>query len=313
MDYIAQTLGLEVTYTPWAAANDVPYFIADRYEITRMTIGSADALMLTLKTELPNIGTLKKHIARIQKAEAVPVVVKLESITRYCRDTLIKAGISFVVPGKQLYLPFLGAVLSERYEPKAAERMKLIPSAQVLFLYCLYGKRAQFYIQDAVRDLGYSAMSVSRAARQLVQTSLFEEHKKGVQKILSAKYDRKELFRQMLPYLIDPVKRRIYLQKDLVPDGCKLAGFSAMAQYSMLNEPAVPCYAADVSAKLTGMPTLLNAETQVEIEIWKYDPAVLSENGFVDPLSLVLSLREDADERTEEAIEEIMEKFWEDQ
>ena len=85
-----------------------------------------------------------------------------------------------------------------------------------------------------------------------------------------------------------------------------------MAQYSMLNEPAVSCYATDCSAKLNGNAALANAETQAEVEIWKYDPGVLSFDHMVDPLSLVMSLQENMDERTEEAIEELLEKFWED-
>ena len=85
-----------------------------------------------------------------------------------------------------------------------------------------------------------------------------------------------------------------------------------MAHYRMLNAPALISYAADVGEKLTGAATLANAAEQAEIEIWKYDPAVLARDHVVDPLSLIMTLQENADERTEEAIEEILEKFWEE-
>ena len=45
------------------------------------------------------------------------------------------------------------------------------------------------------------------------------------------------------------------------------------------------------------------------IEVWRYPPALFAEDGIVDPLSLYLSLKEDRDERTETALEEMMEKF----
>ena len=48
------------------------------------------------------------------------------------------------------------------------------------------------------------------------------------------------------------------------------------------------------------------------MEIWKYDPTVLARDHVVDPLSLIMTVQENADERTEEAIEEILEKFWEE-
>ena len=57
MDYISEVLNLQVTYTEWAFTKDMPYLISDRYEIRKVTIGSAPALLLQLKAELPPIST----------------------------------------------------------------------------------------------------------------------------------------------------------------------------------------------------------------------------------------------------------------
>ena len=46
-----------------------------------------------------------------------------------------------------------------------------------------------------------------------------------------------------------------------------------------------------------------------EIQVWSYPPALFAEQGTVDRLSLYLSLRTDHDERTESALEEMMEKI----
>lgn len=312
MDYIGTVLGLKVTYIPWDGANNMPYLITDRYEIQKVAIGTVTALMLKLKVDFPSVGTIQKHIARIQRAEQYPAFLVLESISKYRRDALIKAHIPFVVPGKQLYLPFLGVALNERCDSETESTEKLLPSAQAIFFYYLYSKQDRIYINDAVKDLQYSAMSVSRAAKQLVQTGLFEECKEGVQKLLIARYDRKEMFERMRPLMIDPVKRRIYIALEDIPVQCCLAGYSAMAHYTMLNAPALTCYAADVVAKLKGAAKLVNADQQAEVEIWKYDPSVLCKGNCVDPLSLIMSLQENLDERTEEAIEELLEKFWEE-
>lgn len=312
MDYIGETLGLKVTYIPWDGVYNVPYLITDRYEIQKVAIGTVTAWMLKLKVDFPPVGTIQKNIARIQKVEQHPAFLVLDSINKYRRDALIKAHIPFVVLGKQLYLPFLGVSLNERCNSEVESTEKLLPSAQAIFFYYLYSKQDRIYISDAVKALQYSAMSVSRAAKQLVQTGLFEERKEGVQKLLIARYDRKEMFERMRPLMIDPVKRRIYIPSEDVPAQCCLAGYSAMAHYTMLNDPALVCYAADVSAKLTGAARLTDAEHQVEVEIWKYNPAIFCREACVDPLSLVLSLQENADERTEEAIEELLERFLEE-
>lgn len=312
MDYIGDTLGLKVTNIPWDGANNMPYLITDRYEIQKIAIGTVPALVLKLKVDFPPVSTIQKHIIRIQKTEQYPAFLVFDSLSKYRRDALIKAHIPFVVPGKQLYLPFLGVALSERCDSAVENTEKLLPSAQAIFFYYLYSKKDRIYTNDAVKELHYSAMSVSRAAKRLVQTGLFEECKEGVQKLLIARYERKEMYERMQPLLIDPVKRRIYIAMDKLHGQHNLAGFSAMAHYSMLNAPALICYAADVGEKLTGATTLADATEQAEVEIWRYNPDILARNHVVDPMSLIMTMQENADERTEEAIEEILEKFWEE-
>ena len=55
---------------------------------------------------------------------------------------------------------------------------------------------------------------------------------------------------------------------------------------------------------------LQDSNSQVAIEMWRYDPRKLSREKMVDELSLALSLREDADERVEEAVEEMLNNLW---
>ena len=44
--------------------------------------------------------------------------------------------------------------------------------------------------------------------------------------------------------------------------------------------------------------------------MWKYPPVIEKEDGFVDRLSLVLSLREDDDPRVEKEIELMTDRLW---
>ena len=52
--------------------------------------------------------------------------------------------------------------------------------------------------------------------------------------------------------------------------------------------------------------SLQDSQVQVAVEMWRYNPRKLSTRNIVDELSLALALREDADERVEEAIEEML-------
>ena len=58
-----------------------------------------------------------------------------------------------------------------------------------------------------------SALAISKAAKQLSDTGLFTERKEGVLRVLEPQYDRKELFVAVLPYLINPVKKRFYAEQ----------------------------------------------------------------------------------------------------
>ena len=55
---------------------------------------------------------------------------------------------------------------------------------------------------------------------------------------------------------------------------------------------------------------LLHSKTQVAIGLWRYNPKKLSKTNIVDELSLALSLREVADERVEETVEEMLNNLW---
>ena len=56
--------------------------------------------------------------------------------------------------------------------------------------------------------------------------------------------------------------------------------------------------------------SLYDSQVQVVVEMWRYNPRKLSTRNTVDELSLALALREDADERVEEAEEEMLNELW---
>lgn len=312
MEYIENILGLKVSQHPWEATGQMPYYILDRYDIQRATIGAVDAMFLFPKAELEHIAALQKHIDRIQKEAHLPIAVVLPEISRYRRNALIEAKIAFVVPGKQLYLPFMGMFLQERFDQENIKLENLQPATQVLFFYYLYRNEKELYISQAVKDLGYSAMTISRAAKRLVQTGYFTESKEGVQKILTAMLGRRELFEKMRPMLINPVRRKTYIKKEDLTEEYILAGDTAIAKLTMINDSMFRCYAVVSKQAMTELPAALYAQTDVQVELWKYDPKLLSSNGMVDPLSLAMSFEDEEDERIQGALEEMLESFWED-
>lgn len=85
------------------------------------------------------------------------------------------------------------------------------------------------------------------------------------------------------------------------------SGLSALSEKTMINPPNVKCYAVSgKNNRLSGTDILMDSTTQVEIELWKYDPGILSNDKTVDILSLIMSFENNTDERIEEAIEDLL-------
>ena len=96
-------------------------------------------IFLYPKTELEQIEVLKKHIARIQKNENLPVVLVLKELSFRQKEYLIREKIPFIVDGKQIYLPFMAVYLQERCSAEKKTREEILPSAQMLLLHFIYG------------------------------------------------------------------------------------------------------------------------------------------------------------------------------
>lgn len=306
MDYVEMVLGIQVRYESWQYEKELPYHILDSYQLRLAVLEHVKAIFLYPKTELAQMASVKKQISKIQQLEPVPVVLILEKIDRHRREYMIAARIPFIVPEQQIYLPFMGIALQDKFKAEVPQVEQLQPSTQVLFFYYLYQKKEKLYANEGTKALGFSSMTISRAVRQLEQTGLFAVDKEGVQKVLVGKYSGRELFDKMQPYLISPVKKKLYVKKEKDFSGAYIAGMSALAEKSRMNPSLVQCYAVNAKQELGGTSILLDAETQVEIEFWKYDPHILSRGRLVDTLSLIMSLKGTFDERVEDAIGEML-------
>ena len=311
MEYLNKVLGIKVIYKN-VESKHLPNFIATRYRLQLVSMNEQKIIFLYPKTELEQIEVLKKHIARIQKNENLPVVLVLKELSFRQREYLIREKIPFVADGKQIYLPFMAVYLQERCSAEKIPREEILPSAQMLLLYFVYGGAKELSTSQAAKDLELTPTSISRASRQLEEMGLLHIRKVGVQRIMQSEESPKTLFQKAGDKLLNPIKRTVYIPKKYVGTDLLESGYSALAEYSMLNEPNVRSYAAERISQWKDVTTnsLQNSKVQVAVEMWRYNPRKLSTRNTVDELSLALTLREDADERVEEAVEEMLNKLW---
>jgi len=85
----------------------------------------------------------------------------------------------------------------------------------------------------------------------------------------------------------------------------------ALSTYSMIMQPQHDTYAMYLKEWST-IKKLFNIEEQehdhdgsVRIELWRHDPSLLARDNIIDPLSLILSMENNDDERIEIAKEQL--------
>ena len=310
MDILKDIFGLQVEYERWNKQGALPMYIAGSYDFLIAILNGCRWIVLSPTEELVTIPALKKQIKRIQEIENVPVVIKLPSISPYKRKKMIANGVSFIT-GKQVFLPFLGMFLAQESE-SFLEVNKLMFSTQQLALMYLYNNSKKLYVSRATRKLPFTAMTMSRAVKQLEATRLFYTTRDGVNKVIESHYSGQELFEKIKEYMTSPVRKIGYLNKTEITADMVLAGDSALAEMTMLNPNRVMTYAVYTKFFDKGklVNELIDPYEQVRVELWEYDPRLFSEDNMADRLSVVLSLAENEDERVEEAIEELLEGVW---
>ncbi|WP_295248511.1 MarR family transcriptional regulator [uncultured Catenibacterium sp.] len=303
---IDHIFGLSIRYEPWDKKSILPLYIVSNYQFYTAYIENIRCIVIIPTEELPTLPSLKKQIQKIRVIDDVSVVLYSKTISFYRRKSLLENHIPFMTD-KQVFLPFIGTLLVDE---KETEKMKdkFVYSTQLLFLAYMYNHEKKVYVSDLSKYLPFSAMTLSRAVKQLEMTDLFLVYKVGVNKVIESKYSYKELFERIQRYLLTPVRHVGYMDQPLVTDHMILAGESALSEMSMLNPSRIKIYAVYEKDfdKTQLIDELIDPDVQVKVEIWAYDPQLFTHTNIADTLSIILSLKVNKDERIEKIIEDIL-------
>lgn len=241
-----------------------------------------------------------------------PIIFILNPGPTYERQRLLDKNVYFVMGDKFAYLPML--VANERIR-KSAPAKRLSPVAQFILLYHLQVENLEgLSARDMEEKFPYSYESTTLGLTCLTDLGLAEKFSKDSKsKMIRFTSKGKDLWDKAQPFLIDPVKEKIFCDKLISDILFPICGVNALAHYSWLN----PEDGLMIMLSRNQLQSLLKSNApininkfdgNVEIEVWKY-PAVskLGETAkWVDRLSLVLSLRKDNDARVESEVERVI-------
>ncbi|MDY0235300.1 MAG: helix-turn-helix domain-containing protein [Gudongella sp.] len=310
--YLKENVDEHITIKPWLKNNIFPVFLRNSYNFYEMMILGTFCILIEIIDEMPGIDKLQKHIKQIEKLTDHQIVLLYKEISRYRRKSLIENRIPFVIEDGQMYLPFLGLDLKKAQEQVENEVKNFTTSAQLAYLYFLYNKQDIVNMTEFAEKFGFTKMTASRALNDLYQANLIT-YEIGGKTGRSKKYKRiadPDYFLKGRIYIKSPVKKTVYAKT--TPLGALTAGFDALAKLSMLNAPENPVIAVSrqqydkEKIEIIKNKDVIRDAQLVELQIWDYDPKLFSDKLHVDLLSLYASLKEENDERVEQALEEVL-------
>jgi DNA-binding MarR family transcriptional regulator len=296
--YLKDTLGLQISSEKWELPSSLPMFLRNAADYSLCLSNGIEFLVAQPigESTLPELKRIPHQLARYTDLRIVLVSDEIDSRQR---KALVSQGISFVVPGKQVYLPFLALVVTAETNRRSYDG-PISARAQAAFVTLI----ANPGIDTAATLLEITKMSASnitRAVDELAQRELIERGKHGRKVTIAFDNSGNALLRRAMPLLSSPVVRSFYAASDFVTAKLPDAGESALAKRSLLVSPRI-VQKAVFKNELTefSFAEVLEGELHdsktVQIQVWSYAPLV-ARFATIDDVSLALSLVPEDDER----------------
>lgn len=313
--YLRETLGIPVESRP--VDSDVlakmPNIIRYQYRLDQWDIcGVATTAMAPLSAN-PSPTVLCRHADIVQTATGNPSVLVFDELPAYVRLRLARKRQPFVVAGRQVFMPNMMLLVTQKR--KTAEKVApkhLSAQAQILVLsHVLHREPDHVTGQELARRFGSSTMAWSRALSELVALDVGEETRVHKCRHFRFILPRRPLWEKLQGHLRTPVLKQVHVKGLPAALPSVVAGHSALSMLTDIADPIAAEHAVSAAAFRAHGTSIEQIpwpeHGSMLLQVWRYDPGVLAREGTADRFSLYLSLREDQDERTEKARDQLLE------
>jgi len=319
-NYIEQLTGsrTRLEEVPKHETANLPLFLRERYRFFRAELFGRQLYFALEKTPPGELSPTQygREAALLKQRLSIDVILTIAKLPSYIRNRFVKQGVPFIVPGTQMFLPMLMIDLREHFATVDVRiQDKLSPVSQLVVIYhILKAPVTQEPLGRLAERLGYSAMAMSKAQIELRAAKLCKVVRAGVATLLQFELRGKALWHKAEPLMTTPVKRTAWVRWGQPPARAVIAGATALSEASMMTDESIRTYAMRdrdfVRAESKGEIFVCEdrEEAEARLEVWKYDPWVLAENGRSDRCSLYLSLRNSTDERVQKEIQFLIER-----
>lgn len=312
-EFLEKTLRQNVSMEETEYLNDkLPLAFRGRYIFYKVETNGLSWIAIQPKNEV-GLVTLRKDRAKVEKVAGLNCAIFLNATTFYIKEKLIEEGVPFVLDGKQVYLPFIGYLLSNANERDLAPVHLISFLTQRLIFTAMYEKWENITVSDAAEKLGVTKMSVSRCYDEIEYLNVDILGMKGKSRVITIPSDIKKLWNDMQDILRNPVIARYELSEDIKLE--KKAGISALCEYSLLSDNEYPTYAItkkEIAESGVKKMRLVHPGEEIGCVVLELGYLVdFKSKSLEDPMSVALSLSETErqDERVNISVGEMLEEY----
>ena len=289
----------------------LPLFITATFDVQETSIYKQRICLLIAKNSdiIQSPDRLFKQMVFVNQKVGFPVVFVFGKVVSYNIKRMIRKGINFIIPDKQLFIPALVMNLNKMPKTLPQNAVKFTPLAQFLLLYHLQKERLNNFTAKQLTDkFRQPYRSISRAVNNLADFGLCHLTG-GKEKHLQFTAKGKQLWEQAQGFFQNPVDRTLFTDQTLVDKQACVSNINALSHLTMINDERKRYYAitkTDVNKIAVETNNYAGDNT---IELWRYNPYPLSDDGFVDKLSLYLLLKDDTDERVQTELDKMINRI----
>jgi hypothetical protein len=184
----------------------------------------------------------------------------------------------------------------------------------LLFYYLLENKVTGLNFKKLAEKLNYGTMTITRAANALAKLNLCKIE--GVkEKTLIFENNKNQIWKNARSYLINPVSKQMYTDDIVDPDLVFKTDIDALAHYTNISAGGKKSYAVSkevlkILPEVKKIKLVNDINADICLQIWKYDPGILTSDRIVDPLSLYMTLTNYEDERVQGELDKLLDNLW---
>ena len=143
-----------------------PLVYRGRYDIFKVETNGVVWMAIYPKD---NVGLimLRRDRAKVEKITGLNCAIFLDRTTFYIKEKLLEEGIPFVPKGKQVYLPFIGYLLSNANERELTPVYLISFLTQKMLLVAIYERWNEVKVSEEAERLSVSRKSASRCFDEL--------------------------------------------------------------------------------------------------------------------------------------------------